>query len=185
MKPINFLLSCHIALVGLMGSGKSNLSRQLESILGCPRIDTDEYIEAQQGISTSEIFSNFGEKHFRKLETEALEQILAESKDPTVISTGGGILLNADARELLLTNTYMVWLKADIETLESRLATKTQTRPLLVGKDIGQVLQKMLDERRKYYELAPLHFQVGHNKPLFHAQNLVSELANQGIVIEG
>ncbi len=146
---------CPIALIGLMGCGKSTVGRELSRTCGNPLLDTDAIIEQQVGMSIREIFLTRGESYFRALETALLRYIEHSPKlHPTIISTGGGIILAPQNREILRRIAFTVWLDVDIPTLLSRTARSTG-RPLLAdNSDRQAVLARLLEERRPFYEQA-------------------------------
>src|SRR5215212_2557067 len=109
------LRSRTIALVGLMGAGKSSVGRRLASALNLPFCDADEEIEKAAGRSISEIFAQYGETHFRDGERRVIARLLEEP--PHVLATGGGAFMNEETRELIKSKAVSVWLKADLETL--------------------------------------------------------------------
>ena len=82
-----------IVLIGMMGSGKSSVGRMLARELGTPAIDLDREIERRAALSVAEVFSVFGEAHFRRLEEEELCAV-AERTYPCVLSLGGGAVMS-------------------------------------------------------------------------------------------
>lgn len=142
-----------IALVGLMGAGKSTVGRRLATKLGRPFIDSDDEIEKAAGLSVADIFALHGEEEFRRVEHKVLERLLSEP--PQVLATGGGAYLNPHTREMMRKNAVTVWLNADLETLWKRVSRRNH-RPLLRRPDAKQVLASLFDERRPIYELADL-----------------------------
>ncbi len=137
-----------IALVGLMGAGKSSVGRRLAAVLGLPFRDADEEVERAAGRSVAEIFAELGEAAFRDGERRVISRLLDEP--PHVLATGGGAFMNPETRQLLLERTIAVWLKADIELLARRVARKTD-RPLLQGKDPREVLEALAKVREPVY----------------------------------
>ena len=119
----------HVALIGMMGSGKSTVGFWLARSEGLRFVDLDTAVEECQGRSISEIFGGDGENHFRDLEQEMLAQCLASPK-PLVISCGGGAVLRAENREVLQDRAWVCWLRATIETLGPRVCAG-ENRPLL------------------------------------------------------
>ena len=144
-----------IALVGLMGVGKSSIGRRLASTLGLPFRDADAEIEAAAGMSITDIFAERGEAEFRDGERRVIARLLAEP--PHVLATGGGAFLQPATRALLLEQAVVVWLKADLDVLARRVSRKNN-RPLLIGKDPLEVLNSQAEVRYPLY--AEAHFAV-------------------------
>ncbi|MDE0654357.1 MAG: shikimate kinase [bacterium] len=120
----------HIALVGMMGSGKSETGRRLARVLGCRFVDCDELVAAEAGCSIPEIFEAEGETGFRRRESETLAGVLAAG-DAAVIATGGGVVTVAGNRALLAT-TAVCWLRARPEVLAARVGDGSG-RPMLTS----------------------------------------------------
>jgi shikimate kinase len=141
-------------LVGMMGSGKTTVARLVAGRLGRPHMDTDAEVERAAGSSVREIFAARGEPAFRSEESRVLASVLA-APVPTVISVGGGAILDPRQREALRRSGTVVWLRARPETLARRVRTNAQ-RPLLVDADSGEgrteALARIGAERRALYE---------------------------------
>jgi shikimate kinase len=142
-----------IALVGLMGAGKTTVGRRLAARLDLPFVDADAEIETASGLSVSEIFERFGEAHFRDGERRVIARLVDGS--PKVIATGGGAFMQADTRALLLERAVTVWLDADVPTLVERVRRRN-TRPLLKDKDPGEVLTALAAVRNPVYAEAQI-----------------------------
>ena len=142
-----------VALVGLMGAGKSTVGRRLATKLGRPFVDSDDEIEKAAGLSVADIFALHGEDEFRRVEHKVLQRLM--SGPPQVVATGGGAYLMPETRELMRKHAVTVWLNADLETLWKRVSRRNH-RPLLRRPDAKQVLASLFDERRPIYELADL-----------------------------
>lgn len=140
-----------VALVGLMGAGKSSVGRRLAEALGRPFFDSDDEIEKAAGLSVADIFSLHGEAEFRRGEQKVLERLL--TGPPHVLATGGGAYLNETTRDLMREHAVTVWLNADLETLWKRVSRRSH-RPLLRKPNAKGILTDLLDERRPIYELA-------------------------------
>ena len=119
----------HIVLIGLSGSGKSTVGRQLAVVLGRPFVDTDELITAAAGRPIPQIFAEQGEPAFRALEREAVQR--AVSGPPAVIATGGGAPVDETNRRALWQGNAVVWLDAPVDVLALRLGGAGAGRPLL------------------------------------------------------
>jgi shikimate kinase len=147
-----------IALVGLMGVGKSSIGKRLASVFGMPFRDADHEIETAAGCSIADIFASRGEAEFRDGERRVIARLLEEP--PHVLATGGGAFLQPATRALLLERALVVWLKADLEVLARRVARK-DTRPLLVGKEPMDVLRAQADVRYPVYAEAHVTVETG------------------------
>lgn len=150
-----------IALVGLMGVGKSSVGRRLAAALDMPFHDADEEIEKAAGESISEIFAEMGEAGFRAGERRVIQRLLAE-EPPHILATGGGAFVQPDTRALIKAGAITVWLKADLEVLARRVGRK-DTRPLIRGRDPLEVLQEQAKMRYPAYAEADFSVESGHS----------------------
>jgi shikimate kinase len=137
-----------IVLIGFMGVGKSSTGKALARKTGLPRFDTDEIVSTRFGLSVMEIFARFGEQKFRDAETEALGQL--SDAAPSIIVTGGGIVLRPENVKLLRELGKVVSLEADVATLLGRISRRT-TRPLLTTKNPRATLVELLQIREPLY----------------------------------
>ena len=147
-----------IALVGLMGVGKSTIGRRLALALNMPFRDADAEIEAAAGRSISEIFDSYGEAAFRDGERRVIARLLDEPAH--VLATGGGALTHPETRALIRTRAISIWLKADLEILARRLARRDH-RPLLVGKEPLTVLREQSAVREPLFAAADIAVETG------------------------
>ncbi len=115
-----------IALVGLMGVGKSTVGRRLARRLHLPFADGDVEIEAAAGMTVSEIFARLGEPEFRAGEARVMRRLLDGER--RVLATGGGAILNPDTRALMKQRATTVWMRADLEVVAQRVQRR-DTRP--------------------------------------------------------
>lgn len=141
----------HVVLVGLMGTGKTTVGKRAARDLGHEFHDSDAEIESSEGSSIREIFESRGEPAFRSLESDLLERLLS-AEAPIVLATGGGVVLAEANRRLLKEPHHVVWLRASVGTLESRLrSTKgVGRRPLLDG-NLRERLEALSHERNDLY----------------------------------
>lgn len=142
-----------VALVGLMGAGKSTVGRRLAELLGRAFFDSDEEVEKAAGLTIADIFSTYGEDDFRRGERAVIERLL--EAPPCVLATGGGAFMDAHTRKLLSEKAITVWLSADLDTLWKRVSKK-DTRPLLRKPNPKTVLAELLKEREPIYRLADI-----------------------------
>lgn len=150
---MNALSARPIALVGLMGAGKSEVARCLGERLGASVADLDAMIEAQEGLSVAALFERSGEAWFRRRESELLAQLLDAGVQ--VLATGGGVVLDPARRRRLRERCFVAWLEVAPETALARLggaaAEPASTRPLLAGGDPLERLRQLLAERHALY----------------------------------
>lgn len=116
-----------------------------------PLLDTDAVIEEHHGISIPEIFRSKGESYFRNQETALLRYLLENPiSPPSIISTGGGIVLKRENRSLLRRLGFVVWLNVSVNTLLIR-TSYSNNRPLLQNGNRREILQNLHNERRPLY----------------------------------
>lgn len=144
-----------IALVGLMGAGKSAVARVLGERLAVAVADLDAYIEAAEGCSIAELFEREGEAWFRRREGEVLRQALESGA--RVIACGGGVVLDPEHRRDLRARCHVAWLEVAPEEALRRIGS-TRGRPLLAGAAPAERLAALLAER------APLYAEVAHHR---------------------
>lgn len=140
-----------IALVGLMGVGKTTVGRRLAKELKLPFYDSDEEIEAASGRTVAGYFRDHGEAEFRAGERRVIERLL--SGQPLVLGTGGGAFIPDDTRDILQDKALTIFLKGDFETLFARVSKKN-TRPLLQVAEPRKVYKELMDSRYPVYAQA-------------------------------
>lgn len=121
-----------LCLTGMMGCGKSSVGRALAERTGLPFRDLDEAVEARTGRRIPEIFRTDGEAAFRRLELEALEDLLARGED-AVLALGGGTVTTPRCAGLVRERTFCIYLRTSVDTLCERLSAggEAAARPLL------------------------------------------------------
>ena len=148
-----------IFLIGFMGVGKTTIAELYASKNDCVWIDTDTYIQSQQGCSVQEIFAGYGEAYFRKLETEAILEAVKtqedKSKKQCIVSCGGGIVLKQENVCFMKEQGAIVYLRAGIQTLVSRLQS-AEGRPVLQEgkKTLEERVAELMQLRAVFYENA-------------------------------
>ena len=143
----------NLILIGFMGCGKSTIGHHLHKELGYPQLDTDHVIEQREGKSITQIFADEGENHFRDLESNLLQELVDSPLQCNIISTGGGLPLRQQNRDLLPKLGYVVWLDASPEEIFQRVS-RNQNRPLLKTENPQETVFRLLEERRSFYEEA-------------------------------
>jgi len=151
--PTPLSLPRTVALVGLMGAGKSAIGRRLAHRLGLPFVDADDEIERAAGCTISEFFERFGEPEFRNGERRVISRLL--EGPPHVLSTGGGAYIDAATRALMREKALTVWLRADLDVLYDRVK-KRPHRPLLREGNPREILGRLMDQRYPIYAEADL-----------------------------
>ena len=171
-----------IALVGMMGSGKSAVGKALATKLGAPFIDSDHEIERAANMTIAEIFARDGEAFFRKREAEVISRLLRGT--PCVLSTGGGAFMAEANRDAITQEGASVWLDADLELLWSRVKHKN-TRPLLQTANPKATLKEIYDRRVPIYALADLTVPAETGLPINDmADRVIAHLAARGDILE-
>ena len=143
----------NLCLLGLMGSGKSVIGKELSKLYNIDFLDSDQIIEERTGKKISFIFKNYGEIYFREIEEKICLKIL--EKENCVIALGGGSIISPKVRELINKNSFSIYLKVDIKTLIDRIKN-TRKRPLLNNVDKNKVLETLYHQRKKFYSEANL-----------------------------
>lgn len=136
-----------VILIGFMGSGKTTVGRILADLLHVPFFDSDTEIEQRTGSTITEIFEQLGEPAFRTLEYQVLQELLCQT---AVLSTGGGIIVSQENREVLTNCQTVVYLKTSPTIFLKRLADD-QNRPLVQGKSSIDI-QAIFEKRADWYE---------------------------------
>ncbi|MBR6099542.1 shikimate kinase [bacterium] len=142
----------NIALVGMMGCGKTTVAKELNKLLpemAC--IDADDEIEKSAGKKISEIFLKFGEAHFRMLESEKIKKIFAA--DNQIISLGGGAFESEVNRKLILENADVIYLKTSAEEIHKRIKNEFH-RPLLAKNFSVDRISDIMTKREPNYQKA-------------------------------
>ena len=142
-----------IFLIGYRCTGKSTIGRRLASMLGFSFIDTDKIIENKCSQTITLIVKKKGWDDFRKIE----KQILMETADVKnyVIATGGGIILDPENLQFMKDNGTIVWLKAPVKTIISRIKRDIRSsdlRPSLTGGTIEDETESVLNQRIPLYK---------------------------------
>ena len=158
----------NVILCGMMGCGKTTVGKTLSQKLGVNHCDTDALITQKYG-EISTIFQRDGEMRFREMETETVRGL--SDKDGLVIATGGGLVLKHENVDLLKKNGKIVYLRAQVETLKTRLAGDNQ-RPLL--KEEGELERLMISRAPIYEGVADFVVDVDEKTPTEIAAEIVA-----------
>lgn len=153
-------MSRSIALVGMMGAGKTTVARILAERLGRELVATDAEVERLAGRSIADIFADAGEAEFRRLEREAVAS--AAGRDDRVVDLGGGVVLHDDNVARLRQRCVLVELRVAPEMLASRVAAARapgggMERPLLDVEEPSVRLTDLAVERAPRYAAVADH----------------------------
>ncbi len=150
----------NICIMGLMGSGKSMIAKDLSKQFKIKFYDTDREIENKTNKSIDLIFEEKGESYFREIEEEVCLELLQNNN--CIISLGGGSIINKKIRQSIELNSLSIYLKVDLNILAKRLKS-SKKRPLLnKNENKIDILQNLYKRRQKFYEKADLS--VDNNK---------------------
>jgi shikimate kinase/3-dehydroquinate synthase len=165
----------NIFLVGLMGSGKTTIGRQLAKRLGKRFVDSDHEIEARTGASIPLIFDIEGEASFRRREADVIRDL--SSQRGIVLATGGGAVLDAGTRARLAERGTVIYLRAHINSILQRVA-HDKNRPLLRTADPRRTLELLTAQREPLYrEVAHLVIDTGRPNVQSMVQTILEQLA--------
>jgi shikimate kinase len=171
------------SLIGLPGSGKSTVGRQLARRLQIPFIDTDQVIEQRIGCTVREFFEQEGEDRFRNIEVEIIDSLTRENH--CVLATGGGVVVRQENREILHSRSKVVYLKSTPEELFRRLKYDSN-RPLLQVEDPLKKLQELYSQRERLYrETAHFVIETGRPSVATLVNMILMQLELAGIKLSG
>jgi shikimate kinase len=168
-----------VALVGMMGAGKSSVGKRLAARLNLPFRDADTEIETAAGCTINEIFERYGEPAFRDGERRVIARLLSEP--PQVLATGGGAFIDAATRDEIKKHAVSIWIKAPIEVLLDRV-TRRDTRPLLKNGDTREIVTRLLAEREPIYAQADLAIDSADGPHAQVVESIVDALKELGFI---
>jgi shikimate kinase len=173
-----------VALVGMMGAGKTSIGRRLAMRLDVPFADADHEIEAAAGMAISEIFAKYGEPEFRRLERSVIARLL--HNPPHVLASGGGAYMDESTRAAMREHAFTIWLKAPVEILLGRVRKRQdnvngQTRPLLANDDMRGTLERLLLVREPVYATADMVLESADEPHAVLLDKIVAALGRHGI----
>jgi len=167
-----------VALVGMMGAGKTSIGRRLAARLGVPFRDADHEIEAAARLSVAEIFERFGEPHFRDGERKVIARLLDEP--PHVLATGGGAFMDETTRAAMGRSAFTIWLRAPVGLLLARVR-KRDTRPLLKEGDLKATMERLLAVREPVYATADMILEGADEPHGVAVDRIIAALREHGL----
>ena len=169
-----------IALIGMMGTGKTTIGSKLSEKLNVYFIDSDQEIEDSEQRTIANIFDEEGEEKFREIERKIIQEIMRRD-EPMVLSLGGGAFIDPETRKLIKEKAVSIWLYADVETILHRVAGKN-TRPLLNGGDRRIVFSNLMKDRYPIYAESDIKIDTtkdSHDNILNNIIGQISELVGK------
>lgn len=171
-----------VALVGMMGAGKTAVGRAVATKLDVPFLDSDMEIELAANLSVPEIFERDGEAFFRQRESEVVARLL--ETESGILSTGGGVYLMEVNRTNIARSGVALWLDADVNLLWQRVRHK-DTRPLLRTPDPRATLEEMYRVRTPVYRRAELSVRCDAKLSIdAMSERVIAELLKRPDVLE-
>ncbi len=146
-----------IALVGLMGVGKTTIGRRLAKRLDREFFDSDDEIERASGRTVAGYFNDHGQAAFRDGECRVISRLLGHNN--IILATGGGAFIHEATREILNQNALTIWLHGDFETLMERVL-RNDKRPLLQVDDPRAKMRELMTARDPIYNKAHIKVQI-------------------------
>jgi XRE family aerobic/anaerobic benzoate catabolism transcriptional regulator len=144
-----------IALIGLRGAGKSTLGEKLAATRNIPFIELDREIEKETGMPLGDIFSLYGQSHYRAVERRTLERVTNEY-DHAVFSVGGGVVTEPETYDFLRANFYTIWVKAKPQEHMDRVAAQGDFRAMAGNDRAMEDLRRILSSREPLYRQADI-----------------------------
>ena len=164
-----------VALVGMMGAGKSSVGRRLAGRLNVPFKDADTEIESAASCSIAEIFERYGEPAFRDGERKVIARLLTDP--PHILATGGGAFMDEMTRAVIERRGISLWLRADLDVLVSRVSRRSD-RPLLKVGDARMVLGELIEQRYPVYAEANVMIESGEGPAESTVTRAIAALAD-------
>lgn len=165
-----------VALVGLRGAGKTTVGELLAKALDCPFIELDKCIEEMAELSLSEIFEIHGEAYYRRLEREAVDEVLARDTR-FVLATGGGLVGNTPAWSELRQHCVTIWLRAKPREHLMRVLNQGDRRPMEKRPHALAELESLLASRQPAYRQADQSIETTGIDPAALARRLAERLS--------
>lgn len=165
-----------IIIIGITGVGKTTVGKLIAEKINKTFVDLDKNIELHCGVDIQTIFSIEGESGFRQRETSELNKVLT-TKNDYVLSLGGGCVLKAENREMIMEKKNLViQLYADIDVLVNRLSYSSSKRPLFNNSDVESKIMQLYNDRQDLYDsITDLKINTSKLRPVQVAQLIVDK----------
>ena len=163
-----------IVLIGMMGSGKTSVGKELAKKLNITFIDIDQEIEKKCQMNISKIFQTKGESFFRKIEENVSCKLI--NGKPCVISVGGGGFLNKKIRNKIRINAISIWINTSLDIIYQRLHKSKNKSPLLNYKNLKKSIKEIYDKRKPIYKKANYKIQIKSDNKKIIVKNIIKKL---------
>jgi len=169
----------NIVLIGYRGTGKSAVGELLALRLKMPCIGMDAEIVKRAGMSIPEIVEKYGWQKFRDMESEEARELAG--LDNIIVDTGGGVVERPENIEALKTNSIIIWLKASVDTIVSRIQGDTERPALTAGKTFTEEVTEVLEQRiPKYKSAAQYEIDTDESTPEQVADRIIEIWKEEG-----
>ena len=169
----------NIVLIGYRGTGKSAVGELLALRLKMPCIGMDAEIVKRAGMSIPEIVEKYGWQKFRDMESEEARELAG--LDNIIVDTGGGVVERPENIEALKTNSIIIWLKASVDTIVSRIQEDTERPALTAGKTFTEDVTEVLEQRvPKYKSAAQYEIDTDESTPEQVADRIIEIWKEEG-----
>lgn len=165
-------MKTNIVLIGISGVGKTTIGMAIADCLKKEFYDTDVEIEKNSGMHIKEIFQQYGEQYFRKLECEVVKELA--QYDNSVIATGGGVVLKIENIKALKDKGIIVNLQAEVEDILERVKAN-RDRPLYQEGELQERIENLMKEREALYKCADIYINTSQRDK----DDIVSEIISQ------
>ena len=163
----------HVVLIGMMGAGKTTIGRILSGLMSRNFIDVDSLIEKKADMGIADIITEKGEGYFRKMEKDTVLSLAPRAS--SVISTGGGAVMDDEVFLFLKSIGRVVYLKASSDVLFKR-TSNNDLRPLLRNGDRLSIIRELLKKREGRYLEADMVIETDTDSPNEIAGRIIREL---------
>jgi len=139
-----------LCLIGLRGAGKSTLGALMGQALDLPFVELNSEIEEQSGMPVNEVIALYGQEGYRRLETQAIERVIA-THDHMILAVAGGIVAEPESYDRLLSHFHTIWLRTSPQEHMARVRAQGDERPMAGNPEAMDQLRSILTSREALY----------------------------------
>ena len=177
--PVAELKANRICLIGLRGAGKSTLGARVGAKLGMPFVELNREIEEIAGMPVTEVMALYGQEGYRKLESQAINRIIATHQS-LILAVAGGIVAEPETYATLLSRFHTIWVQASPSEHMNRVRAQGDTRPLAGNPEAMEQLKSILSSREALYARAEARLDTTGRSPADSMEDLITLIANRG-----